>query len=196
MFFHSLTCSYLMDHILSYLHSFYPLSEGLRDFLIKVVGFQAVKKKDLLLRPGEVARHLYFVQAGLVRCYYIKDGEEVSTWFMREGDVITSVLSFFRQVPGFEYLVALEDCEVYALSFEDFMEARRRFMEFNFIALELLTRYYIQSEERLLSLRRTSAQEKLAFVTENLGELLLRVPKKFVASYMDLAPGALSRDSR
>jgi len=107
--------------------------------------------------------------------------------------VITSVLSFFPQAESFEYMVAMEDCELWALAFDDFMAARRRFMEFNYVALDLLIRYYIQSEERLLGLRRTSAQEKMAFVTEHLGELLQRVPKKFVASYMDLAQSALSR---
>jgi CRP/FNR family transcriptional regulator, anaerobic regulatory protein len=73
------------------------------------------------------------------------------------------------------------------------MKARKDFLEFNYVALELLIQYYIQSEERLLSLRRTSAHEKMAFVTEHLGDLLQRVPKKFVASYMDLAQSALSR---
>jgi len=62
-----------MEMVLSYLESFYPLSEGLRDFLFHAVTFRKFKKREFLLQPGEVARYLYFVQKGLVRCYYIKD---------------------------------------------------------------------------------------------------------------------------
>jgi CRP/FNR family transcriptional regulator, anaerobic regulatory protein len=183
-----------MDKILNQLNSIFPLSKGLWELLSDAVIFRKIRKKEFLLRPGETARYLYFIETGLVRCYYIKDEEEVSTWFMPEGNIITSVLSFFRQLNGFEYMVALEDTELYALSFDDFMRARRLYSEFNYIALDLLIRYYIQSEERLLSLRRTSADEKMAYVTEHLGELLQRgVPKKVIASYMDLAPWTMSR---
>jgi hypothetical protein len=129
----------------------------------------------------------------MTRCYYLKEGEEVSTWFMAEGDVITSVLSFFRQKPSFEFIVAMEETELYALSFDDFMACRKRFLEFNFMALDLLTGYYMQSEERLVSLRRMSAQEKMNYINEHLSALAQRVPKRFLASYMDLAPWALSR---
>jgi hypothetical protein len=73
------------------------------------------------------------------------------------------------------------------------MACRKRFLEFNFMALDLLTGYYMQSEERLVSLRRMSAQEKMNYINEHLSDLAQRVPKRFLASYMDLAPWALSR---
>jgi CRP-like cAMP-binding protein len=183
----------MVDTVLDHLDAIYRMSDVLREYLQRVVTYKAARRKDILLQPPEVARHLYFVESGMTRCYYIKDGEEVSSWFMGEGNFITSVLSFFPQKSSFEFIVAMEDCCIYMLCYEDFQYCRRNFLEFNLIALELLASYYMQSEERLVSLRRMSAQEKIAYINERLGDLLQRVPKRFIASYMDLAPWALSR---
>jgi CRP-like cAMP-binding protein len=183
-----------MEKILAHLASIYPLSDALRDYLVQVVEFRTLKRKDLLLRPGEQARHIYFIKKGILRCYYIKDGDEVSTWFMAEGNVITSVLSFFPQRPGFEYIQALEDCELYGISWDDLQYIYRNFLEFNFISRVLTERYYMQSEERLYSIRRRTARERYNYLVERWPELVLRVKQRYIASYMDLGPGTMSRN--
>jgi CRP-like cAMP-binding protein len=180
--------------IIEYLNAIYPMSDGLTDYLLKVVSFQKVKKKQFLLRQGQVSRHIYIIWKGIVRCYYtMEDGKEVSARFMLEGNPVAPILSFFQQVESYESLVALEDCELYALSYEDMEYARRIYLEFNFIAFELIRRNYLQSEERLLMIRCRTADERLAFLKERWPQLLERVPKKLIASYIDLTPSVMSR---
>lgn len=184
----------LTKMIIDYLNAIYPMSEELTTYLSKVVQFQKVKKKEFLLREGQVSRHIYIIWKGLVRCYYtMEDGREVSARFMLEGDPVAPILSFFQQVESYESLVAFEDCELYALSYEDMEYARRNYLEFNFIAFELIKRNYQQSEERLLIIRCRTAEERYALLRKRWPELLNRVPKRLVASYIDLAPSAMSR---
>ena len=123
----------------------------------------------------------------------MEDGKEVSARFMLEGNPVAPILSFFQQVESYESLVALEDCELYALSYDDMEHARRKYLEFNFIAFELIRRNYLQSEERLLMIRCRTADERLAFLRERWPQLLERVPKKLIASYVDLTPSVMSR---
>jgi hypothetical protein len=64
--------------------------------------------QDILLQPGRVARRVYFLEQGLVRGYALHAGREVSSWFMREGDFVISIVSFLTQAAATEYLQLLE----------------------------------------------------------------------------------------
>lgn len=179
--------------ILDVLRKIHPVSDGLADFITRTVHFEKIRKKHVLLRAGEVARYIYFIQKGLVRCYYINGGEEISSRFMQENHVVSPIWSFFQQVESYEYVVAMEDCELYGMSYLDLEECRRQFPEFNFIAFELMKRNYLKSEERLFIIRGRTAAERYRILQERWPELLNRVPKKYIASYLDLTPWSLSR---
>ena len=180
--------------IIEYLHSIRPLSPELEDHLSKILRFERYKKKEILLREGQVSRNIYFIWKGLVRCYYMmEDGQEVSARFMLEGHTVAPIISFFLQVESYESLIALEDCELYAMSFQDFEDTRERFVEFNYHAFELIKQNYLESEERLLMIRRRKAEERYAILVDRWPQLLARVPKRLIASYLDLAPSQMSR---
>jgi CRP-like cAMP-binding protein len=182
-----------MKMILDYIESICPVSDGLKEHLIKVIQFRRLNKREWLLTPGETARHLYFIGRGLVRCYYMKDGDEVSSWFMAEGDFMTDVLSFFSQQPSLVYIQALEDCELYGIAYEDIQFLYKTFLEFNFIGRVVTEKYYMQSEERLYSIRRRTARERYNYLVERWPWLLQRVPQKYLASYLDIGLRTMSR---
>jgi len=59
-----------------------------------------LKKKEMLLEKGRICKNIFFIEKGLIRCFYLLNEKEVSSWFMKEGDVIISVESFFKQLPS------------------------------------------------------------------------------------------------
>jgi CRP/FNR family transcriptional regulator, anaerobic regulatory protein len=180
--------------IIEYLSAIYPMTDELKAYLSKVVEFQTFKKKEFLLREGQVSRYIYIIWKGMVRCYYtLPDGQQVSARFMVEGDPVAPIHSFFKQVNSYESLMAFEDCELYAISYEHLQYVRKTFLEFNFIAFELIMRNYLKAEERLLIIRRRTAKERYELLREQWPGLLDRVPKRLIASYIDLAPSAMSR---
>src|ERR1700754_2178851 len=105
-----------METLLDYLHSIHPLSDDLRDHLQSILRMQRFSKKEFLLRNGNTSKQIYFIETGLVRCFYVRDGEEISSWFMKEGDVIISVESFFQQTSGYENIQPIEDTVVYGIT--------------------------------------------------------------------------------
>jgi CRP-like cAMP-binding protein len=182
-----------MENLLNYLNAVYPMSEGLQDHLRKVVGFRTVKKREFLLKPGQRSRHMYFIASGLFRGYYYKDGDEVCSWFHRTGDVITSVVSFYLRQPAYEYIQALSDCMVFMIGDEDLDYIFRTYLEYNYIARVETERYYVKSEERLVALRRTKAEDRFEYLLEHHPWLLDTVPDKYVASYLDMSRRTMSR---
>ena len=83
--------------------------------LVSLMFTKKIAKKEILLREGEICKEIFYVQKGLLRVYIINEGKEVNTWFVKEGDFITSVSSYHRQKPSEHFIDALEDCEIISI---------------------------------------------------------------------------------
>lgn len=182
-----------MEALLSYLSSIHPMSDGLIAYLSETLKSKEIPRKAYLLKAGHISRNVYFISKGLLRCYYMRDGHDISSWFMKEGDVMISVESFFLQKESYESIQALDDTTVHYISYEELQIIYRHFPEFNFIGRVLTERYYIQSEQRLYSIRMMRSQERYDYLMEHHPELVLRVPAKHLASYLGLTEVTLSK---
>ncbi len=182
-----------MRELLQYFNTIYPLSSDLEQYLLSIFKVKELTKKSYILKQGQVCRNLYFIEKGLVRCFYIKDDKEVCSWFMKEGDLIISVESFFKQVISYENIQALEDCLVYYIDYKDLQYMYRHFIDSNFLARVVTEKYYMLSEQRLFSIRMQRAQERYQYLIDNFPELIQRVPSKYIASYLSITEETLSR---
>jgi CRP-like cAMP-binding protein len=169
------------------------MSEELKHYLLMNLDTKEVKKKEILLRAGRICQHIYFIEKGLLRCYYMQGQHEVCSWFMKEGDVIASVESFFDQKESYESIQAVEDSVVHYISFQQLQYVYQTFIEFNYVGRELVQKYYKLSEQRLYSLRMQQAGERYQWLLNHHPELVLRVPAKFIASYLGIDETTLSK---
>jgi CRP-like cAMP-binding protein len=181
-----------MEELLVYLNSIYPLSSALEEHLSGILKFRKLPRKTYLLKAGHLCRNICFIKSGLLRCFHVRDNNEVSSWFMKEGDVIVSVESFFQQKESYESIQALEDCEIYCIEHTQLENIYKFYPEFNTISRVLLQKYYTLSERRLYSIRMQRSQEKYDYLKENHPELILRVPAKHLASYLGITEVHLS----
>ncbi len=181
-----------METLLNYLQALHPLSPALLDYLLQVLKRRDLHKKEYLLKAGHVCRHIYFIRQGLLRCFYLREETEVCSWFMKEGDVIISVGSFFEQRDSYESIQALESCELYGIEYCQLQLIYRNFPEFNFIGRVLLQKYYQLSEQRLYSMRMQQGQERYGFLMQHHPDLILRVPAKYIASYLGISEAHFS----
>ena len=182
-----------MEEIFAYLNSIYPIQLETKDYLLENLKPLTVSKKQFLLRQGNLCRNIYFIKIGLLRCYYLRDGKEICSWFMREGDVIISVESFFNQKESKENIQALEDCSLFYLSYHELQHAYQHFPDFNSIGRILTEKYYQLCEQRLYSLRMQKAHEKYQFIMNHFPQIIQRVPIKDIASYLGITIETLSR---
>jgi CRP-like cAMP-binding protein len=182
-----------MEKLLLYLNSIHSLSAELIEHLQGILKVKELPKKGYLLKEGFVCRNISFIEKGILRCFYGKDDKEISSWFMKEGDVIISVESFFHQSVSYENIQALEECTLYYINYNELQYIYRHFPEFNFVGRVLTERYYNLSEQRLFSLRMQRAQERYQFLLEHFPEIIKRVPSKYIASYLSITEETLSR---
>lgn len=182
-----------MEELLRYLEAIHPMSDELKQHLAGILKVREFPKKAYLLKAGHISKNICFIGKGLLRCFYIKDNHEVSSWFMKEGDVIVSVESFFAQKESYESIQALEDTLVFYITYAELQAIYRRYPEFNFIGRVLLEKYYMLSEQRLYSLRMQRSQERYDYLFQHHPDLLLRVPAKHLASYLGITEVTMSK---
>jgi len=70
-----------MDKFFEMVSQFICLSFESRAALSEIALRLALPKGYLLLKPYAVCNHIYFIETGLTRTFYIKDGKDVTDWF-------------------------------------------------------------------------------------------------------------------
>jgi CRP-like cAMP-binding protein len=182
-----------MHPVITLLNSIYPLTPFLQDKMADILKEKSFLKKEYLLKAGHVCRNIFFIEKGLVRCFHNSNDQEVCSWFMKEGDLMISVESFYTQRESFESIQALEDCKVYSVGYSDLQNLYKNYLEFNFIGRILTEKYYVLSEQRTNALRMQRASDRYRFISNNHPELVKRVHSKYIASYLGVSEETLSR---
>jgi CRP-like cAMP-binding protein len=173
--------------------SIYPLPVDVLKDIDSIIRFKTIKRKELLLREGQVCKYIFFVEKGLLRSYYYDEESEITTWFMKENDFVISVKSFFLQEKSVEFIQAIEDCSLYYISYEELNKLYLKHHSFCLIGTVLTQQYYIKSEDRLLNLRQNSALARYKFLINNHPDIMNRCTNKMIASYLRITEETLSR---
>ena len=182
----------MLDAFLNRLHSIHPVSEGLED-TIRALEIIEVPKHTVLLCEGQRQDFAWIIIKGLLRSYYIKDGEEICSRFNQETQVVLSVASFYNRSAGYEFVETLEDAVLARAHYDKLQQIYRDYPEFNFHARVLTEYYFTLSEQRLYLLRKQSAEERYRYFMEHYPEWLQRVPLKYIATFLGMNLETLSR---
>ena len=174
------------------LRSIHSVSAGLEQ-AISGLEIIEVPKHTVLLREGQRQDFAWIVIRGLLRSYYIKDGEEICSRFNAENQIVLSVASFYNRQAGYEFVETLEDCVLARAHYNLLQDIYRDFPEFNFHARALTEYYFTLSEQRLYLLRKQSAEERYRYFMAHYPEWLQRVPLKYVATFLGMNLETLSR---
>ncbi|WP_324680541.1 Crp/Fnr family transcriptional regulator [Hymenobacter sp. GOD-10R] len=182
-----------MQALLDHIAQFVPLSAELAATLRQRTQSHHFRKQELLHKADTVCRRTYWIQRGLVRIYFNKDGKIVTDGFAAENEWMTSAYSFMRGVPDAYAIAAIEPTEAYSWSLEDLLHLFDQFHEMERFGRMIMSAQFIQQSERLNSLRFTSPAEKYQHFCTYYQPILGRLPLGMIASYLGITPETLSR---
>ena len=162
--------------------------------LIQLFEPLAVKKNQVLLQTGQIARYVYYVDKGCLRQYYINNnGEDRTIYFKTEGGWVSELVSFLDNKPTELNVQALESSELQIINQKNWIYAVTNIHSFTmgFIRAQQDTNYMLK--KRLAEATVETPEEKyLRFIKEE-PLLLQRIPLYHIASYLAMTPETLSR---
>ena len=168
---------------------------GIEKF-ISSLKIKYIKKKKNLLNEGDGGNHMFYVNEGLFR-YYIFDenGNEHTIDLVSQNNWFGDAEAFLSRQPSSIYIEALEDSQVFVLTYEDLHRFYDEIPMFERAVRKIIERYFIKALRRSKKVNRAgySAQERyLEFLKFHPG-LGNRVPAIYLASYLGITPETLSR---
>jgi len=180
--------------ILQNISKYVALTPEEQELFISKINVQHFKARTILLSAGEVCKHSYFVNSGLLRSFNINDHivEHVLS-FACEGWWIGDMYSLLSQKPGNLFIEVLEDAEVVLLSKEN--------QEQLYLAIPKLERFFriltenslVAHQERLMDNLSLSAEERFEKFCQKYPTLIQKVPQKQIASYIGVTPEFFSK---
>ena len=186
-----------MTLILENISRHIDLTEDEADYFISLLKQRTLRRREFLLKSGDIARHETFVVKGLLRAYTVdKSGYEHVAMFASEGWWISDLYSFLTQTPGSQNIDALEDSEVLQIEKRDLEKLYLEVPKFDRFFRILLQNAFVANQQRILaSISQTAEEQYLAFV-KKYPSLEQRVPQHQVASYLGITPETISRIRR
>ena len=170
----------------------------LSDEELKLIRLKAIekklRKKDSLLREGEVCRQKIFVCKGILRTYRKReDGSEHILLFSPENWWATDPENHDNKTPSHYHIDALEDCDLIIWNKRDFEELYAQIPALKSYTEKLISRSTDLSRHRLFSALSATPEEKYDEFMEIYPGLLARLPLQMIASYIGVSLKTLSR---
>ena len=111
-----------MDLLQNAITTISPLSAESMDAFHQSWKHWSVKKDHILLKENTVSDYIYFIEKGVARIYYYKNGKEITEWIALDGQFFLSITSFFQRTPSHLIIQTIEPSEVFGIHHDDFMK--------------------------------------------------------------------------
>jgi CRP-like cAMP-binding protein len=151
-----------------------------------------ILKDELILTEGIICRYFYFLEEGLVRFFIYHDGEELTTYFVDAPYCFTAKESFHERIPAKENIQALSKCIIWRTTQDKIQQLSK------LSSWERFTRNFIHEvqgyiEQLMISNKILTAEDRYMKLLETHPDLTDRVPLKYLAGFLGIAPQSLSR---
>jgi CRP-like cAMP-binding protein len=154
---------------------------------------RSFKKKELILRAGDVCQYETYVIKGCLRIYYNDDkGVEHVVKFAVDDWWALDLQSFELQTPAFYTIQALEDTATIQISKADhdrLYEAIPKFEKFGRLRYQ---NSYVLLQNRMTQHLFSTAEERYEHFKLKYPGLEQRISQKHIASYLGITPEFLS----
>ena len=164
------------------------------NLIIPHVAEKHLKKNQLFAQEGKKAKEIAFVLEGNLRQFYVKDGEEKTTYFYFENHLMSSYMSCITGQPSQLSIEALTNSRLLIFTYpvlQSLYTQSKQWEKFGRLIAEYIS---IGLEERMVGLLMLSPEERYhQLIQSNKQKILERIPQHYIANYLGITPVSLSR---
>ncbi len=152
------------------------------------------KKGDFILKEGQTANNYMILQKGLMRSFvYDYNGDDITTNFFIENEIIIEVSSLFQRIPTKEYIQTLTDCTCYKIDFDKFQAFFHSIENFREWGRAWLSNSLFEFKQRSISIIKDSATDRYLALIKEKPQIIQHAPLKNIASFLGVTDTSLSR---
>src|SRR5687767_4064146 len=153
-----------------------------------------IPRNTLFLQAGRVSDEYFFLASGFMRAYvHDTEGNEVTTHFYNNQQVVFEVSSFFNRSTSKENIQAMEDCMGWCITYEQLNRLFHDLPEFREFGRSILVKGFAALKTRMISMITETAEQRYADLLNSNPEIFQHAPLKYIASYLGITDTSLSR---
>lgn len=158
---------------------------------------QKIKKKNFLLREGEICKFEALVTKGLFRVYHIdSDGFEQILTFAMEDWWVTDIDSFTNEKPSQLFIEALEDSEILFISKQDKEYAYEHLPKIEKLFRIMTQKTHVALQRRVINNLSKTADQRYVDFKEKYPQLFQRLTNVQIAAYLGISHEFVSKIRR
>jgi CRP-like cAMP-binding protein len=136
------------------------LTSECKDDLSKHAKMIFADKSTSVIKENQNADKLYFIVEGCYRVFYIKEGRDITDWFSFENEFVSSINSFFHNVPSLHYIETIEPTTYLEIKRDDVFRLTEKHHCFETLSRKAITQIMLSLQQRIVSLQFETAQQK------------------------------------
>ncbi|TDW48630.1 CRP-like cAMP-binding protein [Flavobacterium sp. 270] len=182
----------MFDH----LKNKFPIEDHLWENYIPYFNKLEIPARTVLLNEGEISERIFFIEKGCIRCWFNKDGKDLTLQFFLEDGMVASIESFRKKIPSPVTIETIEpsvlwyvdkkDMDVILKELIEIPELRNKFIDMIF------ERTFDYMKHFVSFIRDTPEQRYLNLLKEN-PQIIKRIPQHYIASFLGITSVHLSR---
>lgn len=189
----SSSCPLLLDHLTGSLGPLPPAAAA----LCRQARTTDLIKGEALLREGEHWQHLWWLERGALRLYYLdRDGQAANKNFYLDGAMVWPITPALRDAPVHFWVEALEPSRVWALPWDGWVAATQGFQPWRALEHRVLAALLQDKMGREHAFLQFTATERYLALQAEHPDWLARIPLRQLASWLGITDVALSRIRR
>lgn len=182
-----------MEKILfDYIENYISLSEEEKQIIKDLSLTKYCRKGTVLVEADKKSQDNYFVLKGCLRCYYIVDGEEKTTEFYTELEILSPPCVMDGSYSKY-YLTCAEDTVLLVSNPQIEQEAFAKFPRFETLCRVLSEQLATKTKVEFDNFKTSNPEKRYLSLIENRPDLIQRIPQHQLASYLGITPQSLSR---
>lgn len=180
-------------NLVRHIRRFVELNEEESILLSKYIKPHSLKKKEFLLKEGQVCRALYFVEKGCLRMFFHtnKTTEQI-TQFALDGWWMADHFSLMDQKPSEYNIQTIEKSEVLSIDMLVLDDLLREIPQMERYFRIVMQRAVAAAQLRVKYMFELSKEEFYNHFISSFPEFVQRVPQYMIASYLGLTPEYVS----
>lgn len=180
-------------NIQQFLHRYVNFTELELAALASLVKVKHLKKNELFVDEGEIARYIAFTNKGYLRVYYNLDGEEITRDITPLHSFATALPSFVSESPSFEIIRAITDCELIIIHKKDLEFLYAKYPNWERFGRKITEEMFVESQRRVYSFITEPADERYKKLMKQYPDMIREIPLKYLADFIGIKLQSLSR---
>jgi CRP-like cAMP-binding protein len=155
-----------------------------------------VPSKTVLLNEGEISERMFFIEKGCIRCWFNKDGKDLTVQFFLEGGMVASIESFRKKIPSQISIETIEACVLWYVDKKDIDRIFNELIEIPELKEKFIDGIFERTFDYIkhfVSFIRDSPEQRYQNILKENPQIIKRIPQHYIASYLGITSVHLSR---